>query len=161
MPSPIAHIAAGYIAGRKIKLNIWICVLFSILPDFDFLPGILLKDPAEWHGAFSHSLIGLFIFGFVVYWITFLFNHANTALKFSFFSMLIYASHVIMDFFTYGRGIMLLWPLHKRFVSPLSLFIGLRWSDHSASIYHLWTICNEGLFVIAISLFVYSMRNVR
>ena len=39
----------------------------SIVPDFDFLPGILIGEPGAFHHGASHSLTSAVIFGVVVF----------------------------------------------------------------------------------------------
>ena len=52
-----------------------------------------------------------------------------------------------MDALTAGRGVMMFWPLTEtRFVSPITIFIGLHWGEGWLSIWHLWTILTESLF---------------
>jgi hypothetical protein len=68
-----------------------------------------------------------------------------------FISLFSYHLHVIMDFFTAERGVMLLWPItDARFASPVKLFYGLQWGLGWFSVWHLWTIFTESLFSILI-----------
>lgn len=59
-----------------------------------------------------------------------------------------YASHVILDFFTYSeRGMMLLWPIDSaRYESDVTLFYGVRWSEGLISYHHLVTLISEMAF---------------
>jgi inner membrane protein len=53
-----------------------------------------------------------------------------------------------MDALTAERGVMLFWPLTQaRFSSPVKLFYGLQWGLGWFSIWHLWTIFTESVFV--------------
>jgi len=59
-------------------------------------------------------------------------------------ALLCYELHVIMDCFTAGRGVMLLWPLiAERYSAPIRLFYGLKWSEGLFSTKHIWTIVTE------------------
>ena len=68
MPSPIGHSLVGLIVFHYFKqknlkwsfLSIVLVILVSNLPDFDFIPGILLGEPNRFHHGISHS------FGFVI-----------------------------------------------------------------------------------------------
>jgi hypothetical protein len=60
-----------------------------------------------------------------------------------------------MDFLTYGRGVMALWPLRSdRFLSPVTAFYGLHWSDHVVSIRHSVTLVTELAFALLTVLIV-------
>jgi len=158
MPSPIAHIASGCFAGRKMGLNIVLCLFVSILPDFDFLPGMFFNDPGGWHGSFSHSITACIVLACAVYCFCRFVAKRPDALKISVLTATVYGMHILMDFFTDGRGIMLLWPLKKRFVSPVSLFTGLKWSEPLNSVGHFWTVLNEGAFVAGMLMVFYAIR---
>jgi hypothetical protein len=63
--------------------------------------------------------------------------------------LLCYQLHIVLDFFTVGRGVMLFWPLSVvRFSSPIKLFYGLHWSEGFISIQHIWTLLNELGFTV-------------
>ena len=66
-----------------------------------------------------------------------------------------------MDFFTSGRGIMLLWPVsEQRFKPSFSVFYGLHWSDGLFSSRHIWTVTSEIATVAAFALFLAMLRYV-
>jgi len=166
MPSPFAHAAAGYFIyynlrqklpdGRARLLTIpsqlLIIVGLSLLPNLDVLPGIITGDIGRFHNNFTHSLmVGVLVaLAFAV-----LVSRAyGPPWKVWFGAALIsYELHVIMDFFTAERGVMLLWPLATaRFSSPVKLFIGVQWGNGWMSIWHLYTIFTEALFFLFILL---------
>jgi hypothetical protein len=160
MPSPIAHIAAGFAIcrirdGRGASRSrppglLGACVGLSLLPDLDAALGIALGNLGRYHNNFAGSpafgaLVALVVAGGVMLvrraW-------ARQALILTF---VCYEVHVLMDFLTVGRGVMLLWPLStERFAPPFHLFFGLRWSHGLASTLHLVTIVTELLFAIAL-----------
>lgn len=118
MPSPLLHSAAG--AGilllngtfplRTRVRAIVLVMLAALLPDFDFLLGIALRDPNRFHSGQSHSLgfavaVGV-IFGSLA---------GERRLR---IGLLCFAStllHTVLDSLTLdGRaplGVPLLWPL--------------------------------------------------
>ncbi len=64
MCTPVGHSLAAlgifYLAGRRpsrdeIRRLGWFIVLAN-LPDFDFIPGILIGDPGRFHHTYSHSI---------------------------------------------------------------------------------------------------------
>lgn len=161
MPSPIAHSAMGYViykisqkSGKSkqqkkvqpFSVVLLATVLLSLLPDLDSIVGIVSDDFARFHNNGTHSLIS----GLVVALIAGLigWSRATTNFKRWFLIVLIsYEMHVIMDFFTPGRGVMLLWPFSSdRFISPFPVFYGFHWSEGLFSILHLWTFATEMAF---------------
>lgn len=172
-PSPIAHSAMGFLIfwifrkgvppGFKKQAKSWLLLLgmavfFSMLPDIDVVPGILLGDFVGYHNQGTHSLlIGLGVaiaVGLILmrryrrFWLWFWIALAG------------YTFHVIMDYFTTGeRGVMLFWPLSSdRFVSPFKIFYGVRWSEGLLHPAHLLTVGSELAFVGVIILIAYLME---
>jgi membrane-bound metal-dependent hydrolase YbcI (DUF457 family) len=167
MPSPIVHITSGYIVYRVLhrklegkkteshRINIshlLIIVGFAILPDLDAILGIILGDFGKYHNNGTHSLITGALVALGCYAILSVKRHL--AKNFWFWAILFsYESHVILDMLTFGRGVMLFWPImQERFLSPYLLFVGLHWSEGLFSTLHLWTILTEGLVVIGVLL---------
>jgi inner membrane protein len=174
MPSPIAHVAVGYLIKEAYQRSqqtqpnrsmfrrfaiLFVFVTLSLLPDLDAVLGILFGNFGRYHNNASHSLIvGLFvalIIGSVAWWR----KRFGFVMWFS-FALLCYEMHVIMDFFTVGRGVMLFWPLtSERFISPVLLFYGLHWSDGWISIKHVWTLVSELGFMIFVVGILYLFQN--
>jgi inner membrane protein len=124
MPSPLGHILGGaavYLAGTRRESRsgevLVITLVASILPDFDFLPGILIGDMRAFHHGISHSLAAAVLFGGVV----FLFKkwqQADRALLMGSLAMSAYASHVLFDLVSVNdgaRGVPVLWPLSDQY----------------------------------------------
>ena len=174
MPSPIAHVAMGYLVYRAFRSRmpeqasrrvgplphlLIAAVGISLLPDADAVPGVLLRDIGRFHNNITHSLI----FGSTiavgigaVAWLT-----RRTGFKLWFLLALVsYELHILMDFFTRsGRGVMLGWPISPdRFEAPVKLFYGLRWSEGLSSPEHLVTIATE-LGVVALAGMVIYLIN--
>lgn len=171
MPSPLAHSAVGYIVAKvllpryrkkgnndlgKNKKLVIATVIMSLLPDFDSGLGVLLGDFGRYHNNISHSLV----FGLVTSVLIGLI--VKVAMKGQFWvgliaTLIFYELHIVMDFFTYGRGIMLLWPFtNQRFQSDILLFYGLHWSDGIFSVSHIITLANE-IFFIALLILVLNL----
>jgi membrane-bound metal-dependent hydrolase YbcI (DUF457 family) len=111
MPSPIAHVAAGYVIYKvytrrypeKVRERIGpvprllaVTIGLSLLPDFDFIPGLIVNDLSRYHNHFSHS----FFFGLVValgvgliVWLT----NQSTFTFWLFLTLICYQLHVLMD----------------------------------------------------------------
>jgi membrane-bound metal-dependent hydrolase YbcI (DUF457 family) len=165
MPSPIAHSILGFLVFRQVgRRRAWqrypepkqkaklltATVAFSLLPDLDAVAGFLAGDLAAFHNQWSHS----FITGFVVALVLgSLMGIGGRGGFWKWFLLILacYELHVIADYFTYGRGVMLFWPLSlRRYVSPFSLFYGVRWSQGLFSLNHLWTLATEAVFGVGV-----------
>jgi membrane-bound metal-dependent hydrolase YbcI (DUF457 family) len=173
LPSPLAHSAAGYLIyyfardrkpnkypTRRTSLKLLLITIgLSLLPDIDFVPGLLIGDVGRFHNQWSHSfvsglVVALLIAG-VFYW------RQRAEFWFWFLiSLVSYNLHVIMDYFTLGgRGVMLWWPFSTtRYESPLFLFWGVRWSEGLFASEHLITMATELLFACLVFLIVRSGR---
>ncbi len=172
MPSPIAHSMMGYIVYRVARNSLpqhelryvgplprllLATIGLSLLPDVDVLPGLLVGSLGSFHNTVAHSLL----FGFIValsigamVWV----RHRAGFSHWCIIALVCYELHVIMDFFTVGRGVMLLWPLTaERYAAPLMLFYGLHWSEGLLSAKHLWTIMTEGGFVMLIACVIHVL----
>jgi inner membrane protein len=172
MPSPIAHTTMGYVIykayqargpGRSLgqlgplpKLLI-LTAGFSLLPDIDSIAGFLLQDFGRYHNSLSHSLfVGLVVAGLIgglAWWIK-----RSGFIEWFAIAFLCYQFHIILDFFTVGRGVMLFWPLTSaRFQSPVKLFLGLHWSDGLVSFRHVWTLLSELGFAVLVVLVMHFL----
>ena len=167
MPSPIAHLAAGYaiymacrpdphspireaIRSRADLTLPLIVGALSLLPDLDSVIGLFAGDFARFHNNATHSLIvGLVIaitFAIIGSW-----GRLASFRSLFLIGLLAYESHVVMDGLTTGRGVMAFWPLTTdRFQSPLILFYGFHWSDGLSSYRHFWTILTESIFAAVV-----------
>lgn len=169
MPSPIAHSAAGYVIyrfskGRKQSISeehpkVWrssslLVILFlSLLPDFDFIPGLFFHRVDQFHNSISHSLFFGFMVSLTISTMIWIWRRSNFIYWFI-LVIICYELHVVMDYFTVGRGVMIFWPFSSvRYVPALKLFYGLHRSDGLWSVRHLWTLITELAFTGIIILF--------
>ncbi len=161
MPSPIAHAAVGVAVHRLYRNraandsdrqpsfagSLIFALVFSLMPDLDFVPGLLLGDLGRYHNTVSTSIFtGMAVALAVAAAAWFVRRHQ--VLYWASLALICYELHVIMDYFTIGRGVMLFWPLStERFQAPAKLFYGLHRSDGLVSVRHIWTLISELLFV--------------
>jgi len=165
LPSPLAHTTAGYAVYRllrrrrsdgepqvwRLPLILLVTLVFSILPDFDTVAGILAGDIGRYHNQGTHSLVvGLLV---ALFFAVLLARGRMHAFKAWFPPLLLsYELHVLMDVVTLGeRGVMLLWPLSSaRFDVPFTLFYGVRWSEGIFAWQHLVTLATEAVFALLV-----------
>jgi membrane-bound metal-dependent hydrolase YbcI (DUF457 family) len=167
LPSPFAHASVGYLiyritaarqperarrVFRKLPLLLVVSLAASLLPDLDAVPGVLTGDFSRFHNNWTHSLAAGLLISLAAAAILARGLRTGFAGWFS-VVLLSYEMHVIMDFFTRGRGVLLLWPFSmERFTAQVLLFAGVRWSQGLFSLLHLWTLAGELVFVLIIFL---------
>ena len=173
MPSPIAHIAAGYaiyILSRSrqppmkdekigsLPTPLLVTAGFSLLPDVDSVAGFLMGDFGRFHNNATHSLVmGLgfaLIFAAMMQW-----RERKGFFYWLMLALLSYEAHVLMDSATISRGVMAFWPFTvNRYLLPFTLFYGLHWSDGWFSIRHIWTFLTESTFAAILITIIHLLR---
>jgi inner membrane protein len=139
MSSPVGHLLGGaavYLAASRKEdrstFTLGAALLGSILPDFDFLPGLFVGKLSAFHHGISHSLIFAVVFAVLVFFFA---KHTqkNNPLRAAIIAGLSYASHVILDFVGTNegtRGVPMLWPFsNQQFGLDLGLLGHFRYSD--------------------------------
>ena len=166
MPSPIAHLGAGYAIYSyykerlpqdprrfwKVPLQLGLIAGLSLLPDLDVLPALFYRDMHRYHNNISHSL---FIGIPVAFLVAVLFHKEYRTSFWLWFVICLfsYDIHVFMDALTAERGVMMFWPLtDARFSSPIKIFYGVQWGLGWFSLWHLWTIFTETAFSLIVIL---------
>ncbi len=133
-----------------VNRDLALSILLSLLPDFDSALGILTGNFGRFHNNITHSLfVGVGVAMIAGGLISILLRE-----KISYWfliALLCYELHVIMDYFTVGRGIMALWPFSpERYRAPIKLFYGLHWSNGLFTLRHLWTFLTETAFALVL-----------
>jgi inner membrane protein len=155
MPSPVGHLLAGaavYLAASRKQdrstFTLGVALFGSILPDFDFLPGLFVGKLSAYHHGISHSLIFAMVFAVVVFFFA---KHTqkNNPAGAAIIAGLSYASHVILDFVGTNegtRGVPILWPFsNHQFGLDLGLLGHFRYSDSG-----IWSILRlDNISVVA------------
>jgi inner membrane protein len=170
MPSPIGHSLLGYAlclvfrptSIRSLKM-IGLCLFAANAADLDFIPGLLIGHPEQFHHGISHSIGMAALFALVCACLRFLgpsFRTNFTAL----FS--IYFSHVVLDYFSIDTtppyGVPLWWPLtHDYFIAPFAFFPDIRRSPLQSEFFmslfswhNLWSITVELMVIGPILLII-------
>ena len=166
MPSPIAHLGMGYVIYRyhkdklpadrshlwKLPFQMIMLAGLSMLPDLDVVPAIIFRDMKAYHNNFSHSLLVAVPVAFLIAGLFHRIYRSNFWLSFL-ICLVSYDLHIIMDLMTAERGVMIFWPVTQhRFTFPIKVFYGLQWGLGWFSLWHLWTIFTESVFVLVVVL---------
>lgn len=160
MPSPIAHAGVYLLLRHAAPTGVlrqrprWrrlafvgLCLFALVAPDFDFIVSAMLADNARAeHGLFMHSFVAALVFaplwGAAARWLI-----GGPWLRMAAIGLAAYASHIVMDYFTRGRGVALFWPVYPERLSGPPLFYGIRHSELGAIGAHAITLTTELLFV--------------
>ncbi|MEM1445439.1 MAG: metal-dependent hydrolase [Planctomycetota bacterium] len=171
MPSPIAHSSLLLMAWPSMRERLGalspmrrglflIWLTFALLaPDLDLLIGVVTGQGLRpLHGGPTHSLLLAPLFGLLWMWPGRAIGGGAWRYRTLFIcATLAYASHVLLDVFTPGRGVALLWPLPlgdqawfslkpQRFGSPIPLFVGVEHSNWRDLGHHALTLVTELAF---------------
>lgn len=162
MPSPIAHSGVALAlwpmlredhrhpgAPRNRRILAGMLVFMVCGADVDFIPHVVLDPPSIFrHGGATHSLLT----GMVAATLFAVGSRALVSaswLRLWIVGCLAWWVHILLDFFTPGGGVMVLWPItDERFVSPISLFWGAQHSQPFAFHQHVITLLTEIPFVL-------------
>ena len=127
--------------------------ILSLLPDLDSIVGVASGDFGRFHNNITHSFAFGAMVALLVATLMVFVEGKRAGVAWFLFAFVCYSLHVVMDYFTAGRGVMALWPfLPDRFGSPVCLFRGVKWATGLWSSQHLLTIMNELIFVAALAL---------
>ncbi len=133
MPSPVGHslsgVAAYLLAGRRGKGAAWVLVAFvflTILPDFDFVPGWLVRQPNLFHRGASHSLF-LAVFAGLLAGLALRSAGKGRFVTGAMAGFFLYALHVVLDLFSVDysdpKGFQILWPYStNHYIAPWEIF---------------------------------------
>lgn len=88
----------------------------ALLPDLDVLPGLAVGNLSQFHQGISHSLIAALAFSvaglFFLMW-----NRSRRSLYIALVSLLVFASHLLLDYFTLDTGAPFGIPLFLPFIA--------------------------------------------
>jgi inner membrane protein len=183
MATPIGHGLMGYAvycaaasakrADRRPLL--WLCVGLAIAPDFDFVPGVALGQPALYHQGVSHSLSVAVVASLAV---ALAYRRSRSTLwadwgRFA----LAYASHLLIDVLGPDQrppyGIPLFWPISDtHYLAPFQIFWGVNHAEKTSATtgewvtgilnpYNLAAIGIEVLVTVSVILLVQGVQYLR
>jgi membrane-bound metal-dependent hydrolase YbcI (DUF457 family) len=135
--------------------------LLSLLPDVDSVLGLVMGDFGRYHNNLTHSLSVALMVALAIGAVAGRGGRERFAFWFG-LAFACYGLHIVMDYLTWGRGVMALWPMRPdRFSSPLVLFYGFHWSQGWVSPQHLWTLLTEAPVAAAAVLTAHRLTPVR
>ena len=163
MSSPISHLACAYMAYSAVAARnpsargvscgraLAAAAFFSLAPDLDYGLAWIGGNIEAYHNQFTHSLLVVIGFGCLAVVSLRMVRpslHAGTLFLLAAACGLM---HLAVDYFTQGRGVMLLWPWSEhRFISPFPFFQGVRWNEGWISPSHLRTLAQDTLFAVVV-----------
>jgi inner membrane protein len=146
MPLPIGHALAGaaFFQARPglFFRNKWADALFFVflanLPDADFLPGLMKGFPNLYHHGIFHSLGAALAVAVATGWL--FYQKKRHFWRFSTPVLLIFYSHLLLDFFskdfTAPYGLPLFWPFsNSYYIAAHPVFLNIIRSDRSANFF--------------------------
>ena len=144
MPSPVGHLLGGaalYIATApqyRSRATLAVATLGSIAPDFDFLPGILIGEPAAFHHGVSHSLAFAIFLGALVFISLHFYEQKRIARQAAFLGAVAYTLHIIFDAVSANNSVPLLWPV---FSEKIGINVNLFGHFHHGGLEHgIWSV---------------------
>ena len=174
MPTPIGHMLAGAIIFKSQKKSVGLflflsVLLFALLPDIDFLFGLIVGDANRYHHLWTHSLAFTIVAGFLGG-----FFFAKWRCESLLFSSAIFisagTSHVFLDCLALDKrepfGCPIWWPFSQKFIiSPVPLFSDVsRVSDSHLffesllNMHNLRTVLIEIALLVPILIFVWKIN---
>jgi inner membrane protein len=153
VPLPVAHSAAGLasyllfrdgprprISLRKELSLALVAVITANLPDLDFLPGLIIDQPARFHHGPSHSLLVGAITGALVYLVTGPFFTEISRKKLLLIFLMAGISHTVLDFLAVDTsvpyGVPLFWPFSDMYyISAVPVFLDVTRVDDSNQLF--------------------------
>jgi len=110
---PVTHALAGAFIPKTVfgrKASLWVSMISSIAPDFDYITGFWGADTfLRYHRGITHGIIALFIFPLMT-GIILKYHFKKGFLYYSFLSFIAYGLHLFMDL-TNQYGVRILSPL--------------------------------------------------
>jgi inner membrane protein len=135
MCSPVGHglagVALSWRRSRSLRFNpaVWLPSLWvlSVLPDLDFLPGLLIGHPNVYHHGWTHSIVFCAAAAALITAILALAGKPNVLMTGG-VCFIVLLSHLALDCLSMDRlpprGLQVFWPFSDRYVfSPVAIFL--------------------------------------
>lgn len=127
MALPLTHGAVGYAVYEALRPvdahRPWLAVAAVVLanaPDADFLPGIVLGEPGEFHRGITHTVGGVGLVALLVWWAVGWWGAGGAErVKVAGFAAAAWMSHLVVDYFAADKvpphGAQFLWPFSDQY----------------------------------------------
>lgn len=152
MASPVAHSLTGYLIYRLTVRQdetdcwppLWAYISIANLPDIDIVLGLLQNTPFHYHHASFANSIGVTLGFALLAWCGARAHPHGLRWRHGWLFFSLYGTHVLLDFFGWGREIPILWPFDARtYINPIGFMPGFIKSHASnaqflASLMHVW-----------------------
>jgi membrane-bound metal-dependent hydrolase YbcI (DUF457 family) len=130
-------------------------------PDLDFIAGMLIGDPFEFHRGASHSVTAAIIFGLGSFLAARLLAFRSPG-RFSLLMSLAYVTHILLDMLSPlgdpERGVKAAWPfLSERMSSPVRIFIGVRFDPRAEGFWEGLVYQPHNFLVVATEILIVSL----
>ncbi len=162
MPLPIAHGAAGVAACLLLKKKenlgtpaeerrlLLLCVFLAVLPDLDFVPGLVLGDSGRFHHGGSHSIVTGLIAVFSAGLFCGRYFKAMGPVRCLLSLVTASLSHPLLDFFSVDMaepyGVPMFWPFSaESHISSFSMFHRVERVDGTAGVFLASILTGENL----------------
>jgi hypothetical protein len=168
MASPVAHSLTGYLIYRlTVRPDetdcwppLWAYIAMAHLPDIDVVFGLLQNTPFRYHHESIANSIGLTLGFTLLAWCVAHLHPNGLRWRRGWLFLTLYGTHVLLDFFGYGREVPILWPLDARtYINPFGIMPGFIKSHASniqflTSLMHVW---NGVVILIECAVFLPAM----
>ncbi len=173
MPTPLAHsiVSLTIVEKRRSSHHRWKWVFFWLMlgnfADLDFIPGILVGKPSQYHHGLTHSILFTILLSIVAY---FFYPKLFKKEKASFGLFVGVAfSHLLLDMVTRDAvapcGLPLWWPFSSISVrAPFSIFLNVNRSVHCHILFsqhNLLAISLELAFTLPFYLLIYVQKRLK
>jgi inner membrane protein len=182
VPTPVLHSFAGLALGKLIRdapaAQRWQLVIPAAFllagnaPDLDFIAGMLIGDPFEFHRGASHSLTAAVIFGLGSFLAARLAALRSPG-RFSLLMCTAYVTHIVLDMLSPlgdpERGVKVAWPfLSEQMSFPVRILIGVRFDPRAEGFWegllyqaHNFLVVASEILIVALIWFGWRLRNGR
>ena len=170
MATPVGHYLIGLSIARTAARDDggrrsapWLAAV-ACLPDLDVVPGLIVGNLGEFHTGVSHSLMTAALFSAAGGLLLFTWGRAKPPIYLVSILFALYASHLVLDFFTGGaglpRGVPFLWPWPgEGFRSSWALLPKvLHTSGPVIGTHNLLLVFREVLLFLPLASLVYNLR---
>lgn len=137
MATPLGHALLGIsflrVVRKPVAVTTWKWYLLGLISanaaDLDFIPGIIIGNPNQFHHGPSHSLLAAIFFGILASAFA---KWLNTGrVQIILVASFVYSSHLLLDYFASDSrapfGMPLLWPFSdKHWLASVALFPGIK-----------------------------------